>query len=385
MTRTLVILIVAMSVANSSLVSGEETTIDDIAKALRATNEAVKGCTMTIQFHVTSRSITSGKTHSYTVVNEIQYDRLLGRFRLNLHGQAVAGPNPLKGNQEYLTEMDQVIAYDGERTRTYSRYPGLDGAGNDSGRFIETGRIHGKRRPAWIIDPENLIGSHTGRRITDYFSKGNWYIDKHENGCVVAECINKHKAGDPLQADAKIRIWFDIGKGMSPIRKQSFILRDGDADWVKYVEASAEDLTEVCPRVWLPRKYTEEFYTGQPGERSSLEYRKVAEIVYSDLNQDFARGTFALKFPPSIHVVDSERGTTYDTAAITDRSVTADARKAEELRDLYQKTRVSMPTDDARLSQRILWALAIISLIGIFIGVSVIYSRTRSLRPTCGG
>lgn len=355
---------------------GEEFAIADVAKGLKVRDDSLKSCTITMRIQITQSSPLTGVIHNYAAANEVRLDRVLGRFHSHLHGASLMPPAPFKDNKEYLAEIDQINAYDGERTRNYSRFPGYDAAGKDTGRFIEVGRVYPKLQQSWVVNPENLIGSHSGVDLIEVFKEYEWHVDGRDGDLIIAQATKRHEPDDADKTDYRTRIWFDVRKGMAPARGQSLKLSDGAKDWATLWEFSSDDWSEVRPGLWLPGKHQEDSWSVQPGGPAKLERRLIVEAAYSDINRDFDAGTFKLKFPPGIQVVDSERGTHYQSAAITDKTLDDDARKSLELRSLYEAQRASLSSSSEKTWQPWAWGAAAI----VVVAFCVVIYRAKAAR-----
>jgi hypothetical protein len=320
------------------------------------------------KFQIRHRSDFTGEYQSYAVASQIQVDRRLSRFLIHTLGQAPAPPNPQKNNEEYIMSTDEHMAFDGEKTTSYTKLPGLDKLGNESKRFIENAQIIPGREPHWIINPEEFIGSHGPIPLATYLSEDSWTFLEAKGDVVGLESIGLINSSDPSKGEHRYRFWFDTSKNMAPARKEGCLKRSGDSGWRPYVIAEADNWWKAAEGLWLPQSYREDHYGIPEGAASYLIRSAVASITYSGINEDYPDAMFKLKIPGGFAVHDVVRGTNYKTRIVNDHTIERDARKAEELRAAYEAAR-SAPSIPEKAEPR--WARIIVAVLSGLIVAAV--------------
>ncbi len=207
-------------------------TTEELAKGLRARDQAIKSYGVDEQFQVRTRSDHTGKRLDYATASHVEVDRTTGRFFVHRLGQLPMPPAPSIGKKEdWFTTQDVLIAFDGERTKVMSKSTGVDPkTGRDAKSLIKTGQIYPGRRPSWAIDPDQYIGMFQGKSIADRLTS------------------------DPDQTRSRGRFWIDVTKNFAVQRIESAFKQGTFSSWRPFVNATVDDWVEV-EGFWLPSRY----------------------------------------------------------------------------------------------------------------------------------
>jgi hypothetical protein len=319
-------------------------TIDELAKRIRARDQVLKTLSLDAQFQIRGQSESTLKFYEYATAVHIEMDWATGRYLMHRYGQAEQPPAPMLGKKDiWFLARDEFMAFDGEKTRRFTKGPGVTPGTGEENAVMTRATVDAGSRFAWTIDPKVFVGVYGGRSLADRLTDVNrdyQIIPANEPNVVL---VQGEGAFDPVQSDgarSRDRHWIDTSKNMA-LAQVEWCIRETDwSGWVPYLKTKTAEWVEI-DGFWLPRRFREEFYQVQGGN-IRLVRDTVATISDWSVNQEIPAERFKIQFEPGTVVNDHDRGTTYRAGRITDRTVAADARAAEALREQYGKARDSL-------------------------------------------
>ncbi len=348
-------------------------TVGDIVRGLKAREAAIRNFSVKAEFRVKKRSRYTGRVLESADVVSMCVDNASGRFWYHKVGQVYNAPGELHGGQEFFADVEETMAFDGERTRqlTVLMQPvgALTADAPAKERPPETNRpaalvgtIYPKKEESWVVDPREFTTTFMHDSITKPLGEApvcEVLGPDGTDGLILVECRGPEgAAASEMDLQGRERFWVDVGKGMIAARRELLNLRRGEAKWITSFASRYEDLYEVEKGIWVPRKYWELSNVIAPGRAPEL-FREISATL-SDwaVNEELPPSRFKVVFPEGTLVRDGALGRTYIAKAVTDRSVKAAAEASQNMRDSFLKIRPAATSEPG--SSR--WSLALGSL-----------------------
>ncbi|MGC8642049.1 MAG: hypothetical protein ACP5XB_19465 [Isosphaeraceae bacterium] len=323
---TTILLALAVHVGLWSQVTADSPTISEIVQGAKAREAAIRNFHVKADFKQKSRSRYTGKYLDSATSMKVIIDFRSGRFWYHKLAQMYNSPGgELHNGQEFFSEIEEVMAFDGEKTRqlTLSR----DEKDPEVAKISRVGTIFPGVREYWLTDPRDFVCNFMRDSISVLIGLGTpTSLGTSPDGLVGFENVNP--TAGPDGSRRAVRFWFDVKKGMIVPRREARILRPGDSEWVPYFISRLDDLFEISPGLWLPRKYTEEFYQVLPDQAPFLVWKRGVAVSEWAINQDLQDSQFAIAFPAGTLVNNQELGRHYRTRVVDDRTIARMAKAA---------------------------------------------------------
>ena len=193
----------------------------------------------------------------------------------------------------------------------------------------------------WTMDPRDLITRYYGRPISEIIT---------DNGGEVVGRVN-HGGRRLLVVETRVvkreqnwryRFWIDPRRNFAVVKRAQLIQFPSHANWLEFTRITWEELQEVQPGIWLPRRAINESYN--PTEehadgRSTMPLAWRFEITCNDwlVNPTTDDAAFALDFAPGTKVEDRINGRTYVVSSVNDNMLDTQANTAREWEHAYDR------------------------------------------------
>lgn len=330
-------LLVLLTMSGEGAGSAENPTVPEIVRAARAREDAIRNFRVRADFKEKSRSKYTGKYADAVTSMDVVIDFETGRFWYQKVAQIYNAPGgDLHDGQEFFSEIEEVMAFDGEKTRQLTWPHGEKDP--DAVEALRQGHVFPGSKEYWLTDPREFVRNFLRERVSVQVSRGlATQLGLNEEGLVGIETVApKGLSTHPDGYEFRTRYWFDRGKGMCATRREASIRRPGDSVWIPYFVTRLDDLFEISPGIWLPRKYWEESYQVLPGKAPYLVWRRDVTLSKWAINEELSDRQFKVTFPRGTMIGDQALGRTYRASVVDDRTIARMAKAAQSLSDSYQ-------------------------------------------------
>lgn len=303
-----------------------------VAEQLLARDRGIRTYACELQIEARTQSEQTGQIVDYAIVERIEVDRESDRFMVHRVGQLPQPPAPHLGKStDWLQQRTETVAFDGESTNVMTKMPGLEpGSGTSTSIILRRGTVIKGRQGHWTFDPGELIGTSGGYPIGDLLLQDHFQASSESSGLVMLSCEHSPAGTDASDRRGRSRYWVDPAKGYA-IARFEFALWRGSLDgWVTYWTGQVEDW-EQLDSTWLPRVYHREFWALGEGATNRLMDDMRITVSNWSLNRPIPDDHFRVAFEPGTTVNDTDRGTVYLAAQITNATIARDAAVAKEL------------------------------------------------------
>lgn len=338
MTRAIVILGMLFPITGIPAMSEEPPTIPEIVRASKARESAIRNFRVHADFKEKGTSKYTGKDLDSATSMDVVIDLDSERFWYHKLAQIYNAPGgDLHGGQEFFSEIEEVMAFDGEKTRQLTLPHGEKDP--DAVEALRMGKIYPGKKEYWLTDPREFVRNFLGEPLSVQVGRGiRTHLGVDSEGLVGIEVAtpNEQTVNRPDGFRFRARFWFDPRNGMIALRREASVQRPGESGWIPYLVSRLDNLLEVGAGVWLPGRYSEEFHQVLPGKAPQLRWRR--EVVLSNwaINESLKDDQFAIAFPKGTLVGDEGLGRAYRARAVDDRTIAGMARTASNLRDAFQ-------------------------------------------------
>ncbi|MGC8639029.1 MAG: hypothetical protein ACP5XB_04020 [Isosphaeraceae bacterium] len=368
--------------------------VRDIVRGLKAREAAIRNFTVKAEIKVKTRSRYTGRLLDSADVVTMCVDNTSGRFWHQKVGQVYNTPGALHGGQEFFSEVEETVAFDGERTMEFSLLkplppmpaqpgapaPAKDAAGGTPPPAL-IGAVSPGRQESWVVDPRQFTTTFMHESFTKPMGEApvcEVLGPQGPEGLVLVQCRGPEIALLQPDLQGRHRFWVDVGKGMAVTRCEMLNLRKGETKWITAFATRCDDLFEVEKGIWVPRKYWEVSYELPPGKPPELYSEISAALSGWAVNQELPPSRFKVAFPEGTLVRDGVLHRTYIARAVTDRSVRAAAEASQQMRDSFLKIKPTEVSDAS--TPRWVWVLGALAFAGVIaLGVKVA-GRLRNRR-----
>ncbi len=353
--------------------------VSDLIVRLRAREKSFKAISFDGEFQTSRRSDRTGKMLDFADAEHYDMDLKNGRFYIHKIGQGPYIANPqIRKNDEYADDIDDIIAFDGERTRVLAKRRSIflqDGsfAGIDKRGTI----IHG-RQPYWSFAPGELIGWPSMRPLSDSIVANDFKLTGPDAKGLV-KLFSEYSPGPNDVIDWSIRLDFrlDSNKDYAIVNFETTRKLKNTSKWFPLMHEIADDFIQI-DGIWVPSIFHYEDYVLND-EEAVLNTKVDLKISNWVINGEVPDEKFRIAFESGTSVNDMERGTQYVIGKITDRKITADSKEAVELRDRFEKARADLEQrkkNSGSFTYRFV-TFAIIIILAVSIAIVVIFVRSR--------
>lgn len=360
--------------------------VSDLIVRLRAREQSFKAISFDGEFQTSRRSDRTGKMLDFADGQHYDMDLKNGRFYIHKIGQGPYIANPqIRKNDEYADDIDDIIAFDCERTRVFAKRRSIflhDGsfAGIDKRGTI----IHG-RQPYWSFAPGELIGWPSMKPASGWIVGNEFKISAPYNKGIV-RIINEYTPGPDAEFNwsERLEYEFDASKDFAFVKMNATRKLKNTSKWIPSMLEIADDFIQI-DGIWVPSIFHYEDYVLND-EEAVLNTKVDLKISNWVINGVVPDEKFKITFEPGTSVNDTERGTQYVVGKITERKITAVSKEAVELRDRFEKARADLDQrkkNSGSFTYRIV-TFAIIIILALSIAIVVIFVRSRRANTTEG-
>jgi len=307
-------------------------TLRELERGLKARESAVRNFHVKADFREKFRSRYTGKYLDSATSTEVVIDPPSQRFWYRKVGQMYNAPGgEIHDGQEYLSIIQEVMAFDGERTRqlTWSS----DEKDPDMEVATRVGTIFPNRTEYWLIDPRDFVSDFLREPASAHIGRGERRVVGVDPSDGTAEFEGWNERSDKVKF--RLRLWIDFRRGMVAVRREMSIQHPGETRWTPYYKSRLEDLVEIQKGIWLPQKYYEETQQVLPNKPPFLMSSQVVTLSDWAINQDLPTSRFLVSFPAGTMVRDQRFGTAYRTKVISDHAAEQSSKIAMDMRESF--------------------------------------------------
>ena len=245
--------------------------VQDLVRGLKAREAAIRNFQVKAELKVKSKSRYTGEYLQSANVQTTCRDNRTQRFWYRKIGQVYNSPgHPAHGGKEFFFDIEEFMAFDGERTRKLTWPRGTNAKPDE---MLRSGTIYPGRKEWIVVDPGAFTTMLNNENISGYIDEVplQHVLLTDSDRLVLAEIRRPRSPNDPPdQVETRQRLWIDVEHGMVVTRRESSLLRKGEREWIPVHASRLEDLFEAEKGIWLPREYSEESYQVLPGKEPYL-------------------------------------------------------------------------------------------------------------------